>query len=168
MRRMLASRISRRTLVKHHIALSNTLADRDTDKQSHVGIIYTNLSVQDSIQRCFDRLKARPYKEWASFMPKHTDEPASDIRWPGKLLIDGHVSTKFSYIRVRSLIPQLKWLLTLLKQDHLDYIVLSLLKNVSIRVLTAHIYASISFTCSPCCQHGLMLALVSHLLSEPQ
>lgn len=104
MRRMLASRISRRTLVKHHLALSNTLAERDTDKQSHVGIIYTNLSVQDSIQRCFDRLKARPYKEWAAFSPTYTDEPASDSSWPGKLLIDGHVNTKFSYIRVCNLV----------------------------------------------------------------
>jgi pyruvate dehydrogenase kinase 2/3/4 len=54
MRRMLVSRISRRVLAEHHLALSSAFhgRDHDPDGGDHVGIIYTNLKVKDSIQRC--------------------------------------------------------------------------------------------------------------------
>src|SRR6267154_4498471 len=55
MRRMLVSRISRRVLAEHHIALSDSVVGRNniTNKgDGHVGIIYTGLNVEKSVQRC--------------------------------------------------------------------------------------------------------------------
>jgi pyruvate dehydrogenase kinase 2/3/4 len=124
MRRMLVSRISRRVLAEHHLALSasfNSHAGESsaTDKPHHsdnVGIIYTNLSVKSSIEHCVRLLKSRPHhavdldKEFI----EHGGNPIED--WPD-IIIDGHEDTCFSYIK-----------------EHLDYIIFELLKNVRLIV----------------------------------
>lgn len=120
MRRMLVSRISRRVLAEHHLALSASYnsrpADSSTTVKSHssdnVGIIYTNLCVKSSIEHCIGLLKSRPHhvvnldKEFI----EHGGNPIED--WPD-IIIDGHEDTCFSYIK-----------------EHLDYIIFELLKNV--------------------------------------
>lgn len=96
---MLVSRISRRVLAEHHLALSSAFhgRDHDPDGGDHVGIIYTNLKVKDSIQRC------------VRYLTEAADPPSSSLeeeREPGKALlrrptvvIDGQLDTEFSYIR---------------------------------------------------------------------
>ncbi|KAF7965981.1 hypothetical protein HWV62_40549 [Athelia sp. TMB] len=62
MRRMLTSRISRRVLAEHHIALSENFRQRSQQhaaSERHVGIIYTGLNVTQSIQKCIGILKER-------------------------------------------------------------------------------------------------------------
>lgn len=95
MRRMLVSRISRRVLAEHHLALSDTLhgQDNDPDGGEHVGIIYTGLSVRNSIDRCVRLLRERPYHLGS---PKELCDLATTRP---KVTIDGHVDTKFGYIR---------------------------------------------------------------------
>ncbi|KAI0066267.1 alpha-ketoacid dehydrogenase kinase N-terminal domain-containing protein [Artomyces pyxidatus] len=108
MRRMLVSRISRRVLAEHHIALSDSVAgrDRDTDGDGHVGIIYTGLSVEKSVRRCTALLRELTYDS------EHTSpQKGDDARWP-EVIIEGHLDTKFAYIR-----------------EHLEYIIFELLKN---------------------------------------
>ncbi|KAI0750868.1 alpha-ketoacid dehydrogenase kinase [Daedaleopsis nitida] len=109
MRRMLVSRISRRVLAEHHIALTdfvNGRQDSTLEKES-VGIICTRLKVKDCIDRCTQYLRARP---------DNVDEdilsgPLNKANW-SEVVVDGHVDTRFAYIR-----------------DHLEYIVFELLKN---------------------------------------
>lgn len=99
MRRMLTSRISRRVLVEHHIALSNSFRHQSqerSDSEQPVGIIYTGLNVTQSIQKCVMLLK---------------ESSRSDTLWP-EVIISGHLDTKFSYIR-----------------EHIEYIVFELIKN---------------------------------------
>ncbi|ESK96029.1 pyruvate dehydrogenase [Moniliophthora roreri MCA 2997] len=105
MRRMLASRISRRVLAEHHIALSEAYvgqyarSGRRHESEAHVGIIFTALDVKKSIERCARLSKQQPIEEeYVSTTPE--------------VIIDGHLETKFSYIR-----------------EHLEYIVFELLKN---------------------------------------
>ena len=88
MRRMLVSRISRRVLAEHHLALSSAFhgRDHDPDGGDHVGIIYTNLNVKDCIQRCVRYLTAAD------------QSPGERIKKP-RIVIDGQVHTEFSYIR---------------------------------------------------------------------
>ncbi|EMD40722.1 hypothetical protein CERSUDRAFT_111301 [Gelatoporia subvermispora B] len=108
MRRMLVSRISRRVLAEHHIALSKTLAlerDGDISPKDNVGIIYTNLSVKDSIEKCARFLRKRPVDVDRDAIP------GSDAPW-SEVTIDGHLDTAFAYIR-----------------EHLEYIIFELLKN---------------------------------------
>lgn len=86
MRRMLTSRISRRVLVEHHIALSDSFRHQRQESsvsERPVGIIYTGLNVAQSIQKCATLLKERS---------------RSDTLWP-EVIIHGHLDTKFSYIR---------------------------------------------------------------------
>jgi len=114
MRRMLVSRISRRVLAEHHLALSMSFSSKssgnpltsDSHHPGNIGIIYTNLSVKSSIVHCVQLLKSRPH---------HVVDPGSECGegWPS-VHIDGHEDTHFSYIK-----------------EHLDYIVFELLKNVS-------------------------------------
>jgi len=115
MRRMLISRISRRVLVEHHVALTQGLCeqrqgDDDPDAPKHVGIIYTNLSVKDSIDKCIQYLKS----EGGMYGMRKLEEPA--LRgtgiWP-KIVVDGHLGARFPYIK-----------------EHLEYIIFELLKNV--------------------------------------
>ncbi len=96
MRKMLVSRISRRVLAEHHIALTQFLKSRHRDAEAHenVGIIYTGLRVQDSIERCATYLRRRA---------PNTEEdalsgPLSDADW-SEVIVDGHKDTRFAYIR---------------------------------------------------------------------
>lgn len=95
MRRMLVSRISRRVLAEHHVALSNAFhgRDHDPDGGDHVGIIYTNLRVKDSIQRC-----ARYLTEAENPSPEEENPEKVSLRKPN-IVIDGQLDTEFSYIR---------------------------------------------------------------------
>jgi pyruvate dehydrogenase kinase 2/3/4 len=119
MRRMLVSRISRRVLAEHHLALTDGLARQDTSPQrSQVGIIHTALDVKGSVQRCISLLQERPQGSDANFEAlseaHFADLPAkSDYRWP-EVILDGDLDTKFAYIK-----------------EHFEYIVFEILKNVS-------------------------------------
>lgn len=96
MRKMLVSRISRRVLAEHHIALTQFVKSRHGGVEAHenVGIIYTGLRVQDSIERCATYLRRRA---------PNTEEdtlsgPLSDADW-SEVIVDGHKDTRFAYIR---------------------------------------------------------------------
>lgn len=109
MRRMLVSRISRRVLAEHHIALSDTLSrtrsrrryGKAEKNEDHVGIIYTNLSMKQSILRCTELLKGI-----------HTSKGRPAETFP-RVLLDGHTQTKFAYIKVGGVRPCEETLLTL-------------------------------------------------------
>lgn len=96
MRRMLVSRISRRVLAEHHIALSRDLQSKrqgnevDTD---HVGIIYTALSIKKCIEKCAAYLRNRAF-DVDDDMPEGANITAA---WP-EIFIDGHTKTTFPYI----------------------------------------------------------------------
>lgn len=120
MRKMLVSRISRRVLAQHHLALSSAFhgRDHDPDGGDHVGIIYTNLKVKDCIQRC-----VRYLTEAADQSSEQQNPRQAFLRKPN-VVIDGHLDTEFPYIR-----------------EHLEYIVFELLKN-SMRATASHHHAS--------------------------
>lgn len=92
MRRMLVSRISRRVLAEHHIALSDAYAGRDKTPAGdrHVGIIFTGLSVERSVRKCARLLRELPHD--------FNGLSCGDIEWP-EVIVDGHLDAKFSYIR---------------------------------------------------------------------
>ncbi|THH15041.1 hypothetical protein EW146_g5379 [Bondarzewia mesenterica] len=114
MRRMLVSRISRRVLAEHHLALSEALSghDRIPSGEGHVGIIFTGLRVERSIRKCARLLRESPHGS--------NSLPSGDVEWP-EVIIDGHLDTKFSYIR-----------------EHLEYIIFELLKNSMQAVVAKH------------------------------
>lgn len=87
---MLVSRISRRVLVEHHVALSKSFAGQgsDTDGEGHVGLIYTRLNVEKSVKKCADLLRG---------LPRVFDNEHGNV-WPG-VVVDGHLGTKFAYIK---------------------------------------------------------------------
>lgn len=115
MRHMLVSRISRRVLAQHHIALSDSLASRDgEDSQDHVGIIYTRLNARESIEKCASILRQRPHD-----IDADTAQEMKSAAWP-EVIVDGHLETRFSYIK-----------------EHFEYIVFELLKN-SMRFTRLH------------------------------
>lgn len=91
MRRMLVSRISRRVLAEHHIALSSTLTSHaaESPDEPHVGIIFTGLNVKRSIDKCAKLLSERP----------HDNEEAPGTTKLPEVVVDGHVDTHFAYIR---------------------------------------------------------------------
>jgi pyruvate dehydrogenase kinase 2/3/4 len=95
---MLSSRISRRVLAEHHIALSRAFSSKDGDQaeDKHVGIIYTALNVRRSIERCASLLQARKF----AYESESGDikEPPVGAQWP-QVIIEGHVETNFSYIK---------------------------------------------------------------------
>ena len=95
MRRMLVSRISRRVLAEHHLALSSAFhgRDRDPDGGEHVGIIYTNLKVKDCIQRCMK------YLADAVNQPSEGRNPGKAFLGKPRVVIDGQLDAEFSYIR---------------------------------------------------------------------
>jgi len=95
MRRMLVSRISRRVLAEHHLALSSAFhgRDHDPDGGDHVGIIYTNLKVKDCIQRC-----VRYLTDAANQSPEERKNGEGFLKRPN-VVIDGQLDTEFSYIR---------------------------------------------------------------------
>ncbi|KAG1898301.1 uncharacterized protein F5891DRAFT_1239069, partial [Suillus fuscotomentosus] len=108
MRCMLVSRISRRVLAEHHLALSKSLGTNSLNhpEDPHVGIIYTALNLRDSIDKCVALLHGRPHD-----IVDEIGESVPNRGWP-EVIVDGHVDTKFSYIR-----------------EHLEYIIFELLKN---------------------------------------
>lgn len=95
MRRMLISRISRRVLAEHHIALSNDLESKrygeSSNRPDHVGIIYTGLKAKDSIELCTSYLRNRPFDV-------DDDGGNTTADWP-QVIVDGHVDTEFPYIK---------------------------------------------------------------------
>jgi pyruvate dehydrogenase kinase 2/3/4 len=95
MRRMLISRISRRVLAEHHIALSRSLKNstRESPAEPHVGIIFTGLDVKRSIEHCAKLLRGRPLN-----IEDHYGELLRNTTWP-EVIIDGHLDTRFAYIR---------------------------------------------------------------------
>ncbi|KAL1685705.1 branched-chain alpha-ketoacid dehydrogenase kinase [Schizophyllum commune] len=83
MKRMLVSRISRRVLAEHHIALTNNFnGHRLYARDPHVGVIFTGLNVARSVEHCAKLLRRRP----------------SERGWP-EVHLSGHMDTKFAYIR---------------------------------------------------------------------
>lgn len=93
MRRMLVSRISRRVLAEHHIALSKGFSGHGMESQSepHVGIIFTGLNVRRSVERCVDIL----YKN----KTLSTNLLSDSNNKPPAIQIEGHLDTQFAYIR---------------------------------------------------------------------
>lgn len=110
MRRMLVSRISRRVLAEHHIALSDIFAGRgqESSGEPHVGIIFTGLNVKRSIERCVWLLRERPHNA-----EDHYGEGLKNTGWPD-VIVDGHLDTNFGYIR-----------------EHLEFVHTNLPSNVS-------------------------------------
>ncbi|KAI0939949.1 hypothetical protein AcV5_001188 [Taiwanofungus camphoratus] len=110
MRRMLVSRISRRVLAEHHIALAKSLKSKregDCSPVDHVGIIHLELCVKNSIEKCASILRSRPYDVDQDF----TEGVTCEAEW-SDIIVDGHEGTKFAYIR-----------------EHLEYVIFELLKN---------------------------------------
>lgn len=95
MRRMLVSRISRRVLAEHHIALTKTFntGQHGNSTPTHVGIIHTGLNMKQSIERCTDILRKRPHDVDHDFLPEESSAEWSEV------VVDGHLDTTFAYIR---------------------------------------------------------------------
>lgn len=96
MRRMLISRISRRVLAEHHLALSDSFTKHGEESENgerHVGIIYTGLNIKRSIDKCTNLLKRHSHR---------IDENLAQIipcpDWPD-VVVDGHLHTNFAYIK---------------------------------------------------------------------
>ncbi|KAH7887716.1 alpha-ketoacid dehydrogenase kinase [Phlebopus sp. FC_14] len=108
MRRMLVSRISRRVLAEHHVALTKSLGTNSlySNEDPHVGIIYTALNLKRSIHKCANFLRKRPHS-----LEDVNGGIVSNMGWP-EVIVDGILETTFAYIR-----------------EHLEYILFELLKN---------------------------------------
>ena len=126
MRRMLVSRISRRVLAEHHIALSDFIAGRNrgsSEEERHIGVIYTGLNVEKSVRRCTALLHQ---------LARDSDDPecpnSRNIRWP-EVVIEGHTNTQFAYIR-EHLESVLSSLVLTIPDRLCRYIIFELLKNV--------------------------------------
>lgn len=93
MRRMLVSRISRRVLAEHHIALSEAFMGRgrETNGEPHVGIIFTGLNVKQCVERCTKLLSESALWSTGLRVDDGSETP--------KVHIEGHLDTSFAYIR---------------------------------------------------------------------
>lgn len=134
MRRMLVSRISRRVLAEHHIALSKDFKPDGTGNSTrpdHVGIISTALNVQESLERCTNYLLSRAY-DIDKDMPPGSNVSAA---WPD-VIVDGHSDTKFAYIQEHLECASSIHVFGLLVDIWIShrYIFFELLKNVSLTV----------------------------------
>ena len=127
MRRMLVSRISRRVIAQHHIALTSSLDGRVTDSSSEpqVGIIFTGLNVKRSIEKCVSILSHRPLD-----IEGHGGESLRINEWP-EVVINGHLHTHFAYIREHLEYSNFTLLsLMFFLPQFYRYIVFEVLKNV--------------------------------------
>ena len=97
MKRMLVSRISRRVLAEHHISLSTAHHRGSSSPSNQVGIIDTDLSVKDSIDRCLKILKEAGESEIGNLQSGVASFP--------RIEIDGHIETRFSYIKASTHFP---------------------------------------------------------------
>ena len=95
MHRMLVSRISRRVLAEHHIALSEAFMGRgrETNGEPHVGIIFTGLNVKQSVERCTKLLSESAL--WSTDLQVYDGSETRKI----EVHIEGHLNTTFAYIR---------------------------------------------------------------------
>jgi len=113
MRRMLVSRISRRVLAEHHLALTQSFVEQERSPNGggNVGIIFTGLIVKRSLDK-FIRLLLSP-----DTMPERLRQGLAllGIDKTPEIIVDGQLDATFSYIR-----------------EHLEYILLELLLNVSV------------------------------------
>lgn len=107
MRRMLISRISRRVLAEHHLALSKSLGrDSLNSEDPRVGIIFTGLDVKHSVVKCARLLRSRSHG-----IEDDNGEVIPNKGWP-EVVVEGQLDTTLAYIR-----------------EHLEYILFELLKN---------------------------------------
>ena len=112
---MLVSRISRRVLAEHHIALSDSFVGKNQcpGGDSNVGIIWTGLSVEKSVQRCVDLLREQS---------QHELQSSDGQGWP-QVVVEGHLGTKFAYIR-----------------EHLEYVPILMSVHIAIYQLPLQIH----------------------------
>ncbi|GJJ07474.1 hypothetical protein Clacol_001676 [Clathrus columnatus] len=83
----------------------------DNHRLENIGIIYTDICLKSSIERCLSLLKLFPHTVIDSD-PTFLEYGANSVeKWP-ELIIDGEPNTRFSYIK-----------------EHLEYIIFELLKN---------------------------------------
>ena len=89
---MLISRVSRRVLAEHHIAITDDFVNqkRRKDGPTRVGIISTDLRPKDAIEKCASLLDEAPSSAVLA-------DPASTAR--PRIVIEGHHDAKFAYIR---------------------------------------------------------------------
>ena len=100
MKRMLISRISRRVLVEHHIKVTedyiqskkNVQSRKHSDTSARVGIITTDLKPKDCIERCIELLELAPRRVLF-------DPDKNYYEHLPRIIINGHLDTKFAYIR---------------------------------------------------------------------
>jgi pyruvate dehydrogenase kinase 2/3/4 len=109
---MLVSRISRRVLTEHHLALTQGLAEQENPRSiaDNVGIIFTGLSVKRSLDKYIKMALTSLHQS----DQLRRDPALQDIYKLPDIVVDGEVDATFSYIR-----------------EHLEYILLELLLNVS-------------------------------------
>lgn len=109
---MLVSRISRRVLAEHHLALTLSLMEQEQSPNAggNVGIIFTGLSVKRSIDKFIKLLLS------SDSMPERLRQglPSEGMYKLPEIIVDGQLDASFSYIR-----------------EHLEYIILELFLNVS-------------------------------------
>jgi pyruvate dehydrogenase kinase 2/3/4 len=94
---MLVSRISRRVLAEHHIALSkdyNFRREGAAPHADHVGVIHTGLNIRESIERCTNYLRDRAF-DIDHDLPSLSNTSAE---W-SEVIVDGHTETRFPYIK---------------------------------------------------------------------
>ncbi|KAG8833851.1 hypothetical protein FRC17_009968 [Serendipita sp. 399] len=111
MRRMLVSRISRRVLAEHHLALTEDLMAKKTsgdNQDANVGVIFTKLSVK----RCFDKFIRLLASDETMTNRLRQDSLLRGMEKLPEIIVDGDLHTTFSYIR-----------------EHLEYVILELLLN---------------------------------------